>query len=140
MRKVDGSDSVIRIIPIEGDEFINGEPQKRFADIWAEIDITARLSGLRDGERNSCSGFVELLGVSCVRGCWPELLVEQWELFEENEGTRNDHPRVFGERQLFVVLELAYAGTNLKSFKFESAAQSLAALQQVSDLPRSTYY
>lgn len=137
MRKVDGCASVLKIIPIEGDVLINGEPQKRFAEIISEIVITARLSELRHGTQNACAGFVELLGVHCVRGCWPEQLVEQWELFEENGETENDHPGVFGADQLFVVLELAHAGTDLEAFEFESAAQSLAALQQVRELNRA---
>lgn len=32
--------SVIKIIPIEGDQLVNGEPQKNFQEILSEIIIT----------------------------------------------------------------------------------------------------
>lgn len=135
MRKVGGRPGVLKVIPIEGDVAINGEPQKRFAEIISEIVITARLSELRNGTQNACAGFVELRAVRCVRGCWPEQLIEQWELFAENGRTENDHPEVFGPQQLFVVLELAHAGTDLEAFEFQSADQALSALQQVNKPP-----
>lgn len=134
LRKVGKRCTVLKIIPIEGTVAINGEPQKRFAEINSEIVITKQLSDLRLGAHNRCAGFVELLSVHCVRGRWPERLIELWELYDEAHESENDHPEVFGDDQLFVVLELANAGKDLEAFEFASAEQGLAALKQVSDV------
>lgn len=123
--------TVLKIIPIEGNVAINGEQQKRFAEIISEIVITKQLSDLRGGARNQCAGFVELLKAHCVQGRWPERLIDLWELYDDTHESENDHPEVFGETQLFVVLELTNAGKDLEAFEFGSAEQALAALKQV---------
>ena len=40
-------DVVFKIVPLEGDLIVNGEPQKRSEDIAAEAAIASTLSGLR---------------------------------------------------------------------------------------------
>lgn len=151
--------TVLKIIPIEGAHTVNGEPQKTFVEIYAEVLITKKLSDLRhtasrdddndvgesvnadgdfvDGGRhlpaNVTDGFVELFGVRCVRGRYPQRLVDLWEEYDENavNGSENDHPDGFGAEQLFIVLELANAGRDIESFKFKDANESTSALKQV---------
>ncbi|PIO25761.1 hypothetical protein AB205_0111440, partial [Aquarana catesbeiana] len=48
------------IIPIEGSQKVNGEPQKSFAEILPEIIISKELSLLSGGENNRTSGFINL--------------------------------------------------------------------------------
>lgn len=134
MRRTGDRAVVLKIIPIEGALEVNGEPQKLFAEISSEIVITAQLSGLRHGDRNATGGFVELLRVRCVRGAYPQRLLDLWELYRDNKGTENDHPEAFDEDQLYIVLELANAGEDLEAFRFSGAGQSLAALKQVRSL------
>lgn len=122
---------VLKIIPIEGHQLVNGEPQKKFHEILPEIIIAGELSNLRNGRNCKTSGFVQLLRVRLVRGCYPEHLIEQWELFRDNRGTENDEPEDFAPDQLFIVLEQENAGVDLEAFKFRNSAQSFAALQQV---------
>lgn len=122
---------VLKIIPIEGHQLVNGEPQKKFLEILPEIIIAEELSNLRNGRDFKTSGFVQLLRVRYVRGCYPEHLIDQWELYSDNRGTENDDPEVFGPDQLFIVLEQENAGIDLEAFKFRNSAQSLSALHQV---------
>lgn len=122
---------VLKIIPIEGTQLVNGEPQKKFEEILPEIIIAGELCNLRNGRDFNTSGFVQLLRVRCVRGCYPEHLIDQWELFRDNRGTENDDPEEFGPDQLYIVLEQENAGVDLEAFKFRNSAQALSALQQV---------
>lgn len=123
---------VLKIIPIEGQQLVNGEPQKKFHEILPEIIIAGELSNLRNGRDCNTAGFVRLLRVRYVRGCYPKHLIEQWELFQDNRGTENDDPEEFGPDQRYIVLEQENAGVDLEAFKFRNSAQSLAALQQAS--------
>lgn len=130
---VTGCPVVLKILPIEGDLAINGEPQKKFDEILSEIVIATELSNLRNGKRDfMTAGFVESLNVRCVKGKYPEHLLDLWELFRENNGTENDHPDIFDEDQLYIVLELANGGQDLEAFEFQNALQSYSAFLQVS--------
>lgn len=59
-----GEAVVLKIIPIEGNIEVNGEPQKKFDEILAEIVIAMELSNLRNGKDSMTNGFVEVLNVS----------------------------------------------------------------------------
>lgn len=134
MNKVAGTGQavVLKIIPIEGHQEINGEPQKQFGEILSEIVIAMELSALRTGKDYQTSGFVEVLNVRCVEGRYPEHLLNLWDLYRENFGTENDSPEIFEDDQLYIVLELANAGQDLEAFQFSNAQESLSAYHQVS--------
>jgi serine/threonine-protein kinase haspin len=125
---------VLKIIPIEGDLQVNGEPQKRFDEILQEIVISMELSALRNGKDFSTDGFVNVKRVTCVEGAYPQHLVDEWELFRDNraEGSDNDHPEVFGDDQLYVVFELCNGGKDLEAFVFNNAAEAQSVFLQVS--------
>lgn len=125
---------VLKIIPIEGDQLINGESQKRFDEILQEIVISMELSGLRHGLDYSTDGFVNVKRVTCIRGAYPEHLIDEWELYRDNrsEGSDNDHPAVFLNDQLYVVFELCNGGKDLESFVFNNAEEAQSVFLQVS--------
>lgn len=66
-----------------------------------------------------------------MRGKYPDRLIELWELWEESRGSDNDHPEIFDEDQLYVVLELANGGNDMESFVFKNAQQAYALVTQV---------
>jgi serine/threonine-protein kinase haspin len=127
-----GHPIVLKIIPIEGDQLINGEHQKKFSEILSEIVIAMELSGLRNGKEHSTDGFVNVKRVTCVQGAYPQHLIDLWELYRDNYGTDNDHPEVFSDDQLYIVFELCNAGRDLEAFTFDNAEQSYSAFLQVS--------
>ncbi|KAI4457416.1 interleukin-1 receptor-associated kinase [Holotrichia oblita] len=130
-RPTGGGTSVIKVIPIEGSPIVNGEHQKKFDEILSEITIAMELSDLRTNARNRTSCYSELRKVTCVRGKYPERLVELWELWEESRGSDNDHPEIFDEDQLYIVLELANGGNDMESFVFDNAQQAYALVTQI---------
>lgn len=122
---------VLKIIPIEGDEEINGAQQKRFDEILQEVIISQELSALRHGENNRSGGFVEVLNVRLVEGRYPEHLLNLWDDYDIRQVSENDRPDIFCDNQLYVVFELANSGCDLEAHVFKNAEQSYSAFQQV---------
>nr|XP_024216931.1 uncharacterized protein LOC106681784 isoform X2 [Halyomorpha halys] len=123
--------NVIKIIPIEGDFPVNGEKQKKFSEICNELIIADTLSELREYNENFMSpGFAELVSSSVVKGKYPKRLIELWDEFDETRGSENESPLIFGDDQLYLVLELGNAGRDLESYSFSTAKQGLSVFKQ----------
>ncbi|KAL1513832.1 hypothetical protein ABEB36_003182 [Hypothenemus hampei] len=124
------SDIVLKIIPIEGDQLVNGEPQKKFGEVLPEIVITSELSKLRSNHSNKTSTFCELKRISCVQGKYPEFLIKLWNEYDRRKGSENECPNFFCANQLYIVFELDNGGENLEAFKFNNALQAISAFKQ----------
>lgn len=149
---------VMKVIPIEGLEYVNGERQKQFKEILSEITIakyvnSARrsltyhnyitlinktldfreLSELRNNELSNTPSFNKVYDVRCVQGTYPKKLKESWEDYDELKGSENDYPD-FCENQLYIVLELENGGKDIEAFEFWNAKQSYALFFQVNQL------
>ncbi|XP_037960489.1 serine/threonine-protein kinase haspin homolog [Teleopsis dalmanni] len=128
----DAYGTVMKIIPIDGEIAVNGEVQKTFEQILPEIVITMELSNLDSIENpNSTIGFVKINRVTCVKGKYPTHLVNLWEAYDEEKTSENDHPAIFTNTQLYIVLELEYGGQDLEKFEFTNAEQSYYIFQQL---------
>ncbi|XP_029178713.1 uncharacterized protein LOC114946414 [Nylanderia fulva] len=122
--------SVIKIIPIEGEKLINGEPQKKFHEILSEIVITKELDNLRLNTTYKTSGFVEVRSIKCIEGKYPEKLIELWKTYDDNKTSDNDCPSIFDENQLYIALELGDGGEDLEAFVFQTAEEACALFLQ----------
>lgn len=130
-RNLNGGTTVMKVIPIEGDQIVNGEHQKKFEEVLSEIIIATKLGELRYNRNNQTDAFTDVQNVRCVQGKYPESLLELWKLYEETSGSENDSPDIFKDEQLYVILETNYAGCDLESFIFEDASQALSMIIQV---------
>ncbi|KAJ2950917.1 hypothetical protein O0L34_g5286 [Tuta absoluta] len=151
-RAPDGRARVMKVVPIAGTVTVNGERQKHFHEIIAEIVIAMELSALRapiaeidcllnEGKdvdaldlhavENATDVFNEVLAVKCVYGGYPSRLLDLWELYDETKGSENDNPAILPVDQQYIVLELANAGQDLESYQFNSADQAHALFLQV---------
>lgn len=129
-KSASGIPSVLKIVPIEGNFCVNGEPQKKYDEILSEVVIAMELSNLRNDKLFMTEGFVNVKKITCVKGAYPLHLIDLWELYRDNCGTENDHPEVFGDDQLYIVFELSNAGQDLEAFVFDNATQSYSAFIQ----------
>ncbi|XP_039177310.1 serine/threonine-protein kinase haspin [Crotalus tigris] len=124
----------LKIIPIEGSERVNGEPQKTFTEILPEIIISKELSLLADEVTNRTSGFIRLYSIHCVRGTYPEHFLNAWDEYHRLRQSENNRPDFFSEEQLFMVLEFEFGGTdleNMRSRQLSSVASAKSILHQV---------
>ncbi|XP_053660087.1 serine/threonine-protein kinase haspin homolog [Anopheles marshallii] len=130
--KTNGVQSVLKVIPIEGNHLINGEKQKTFDEILSEIIISVELSNLRQHNVQFCTdGFVELRSVRCLVGRYPERLVNLWEEYENKHGTENDSPAEFPNEQLYIAFETAFGGADLDGYRFKNAQQAFSIYAQI---------
>ncbi|XP_044261910.1 uncharacterized protein LOC123009571 [Tribolium madens] len=129
-RNPNGGTSVMKVIPIEGDLIVNGEKQKKFEEILSEIVIAMELSSLRNDKKNTTTSFSQVQNIKCVQGCYPERLLDLWELYDETRGSENDSPQMFPPHQQYIILELANGGEALESYVFNNAQQAYAMFKQ----------
>uniref|UniRef100_A0A8B9G302 Serine/threonine-protein kinase haspin n=1 Tax=Amazona collaria TaxID=241587 RepID=A0A8B9G302_9PSIT len=123
----------LKIIPIEGTERVNGESQKSFGEILPEIIISKELSLLSEESVNRTVGFISLYSVHCVQGAYPKYLLEAWDKYHEVIGSENDRPDLYGDKQLFMVLEFEFGGSDLENMRktLNSVATAKSILHQV---------
>uniref|UniRef100_A0A8C3S822 Serine/threonine-protein kinase haspin n=1 Tax=Chelydra serpentina TaxID=8475 RepID=A0A8C3S822_CHESE len=123
----------LKIIPVEGTERVNGEAQKSFSEILPEIIISKELSLLSQEVENRTVGFIDLYSVHCVQGAYPKHLLKAWDKYRELNGSENNRPDLFGEQQLFTVLEFEFGGNNLENMRnqLNSVATAKSLLHQV---------
>ncbi|XP_054004826.1 uncharacterized protein LOC128890400 isoform X1 [Hylaeus anthracinus] len=116
--------TVIKIIPIEGDVHVNGEPQKKFHEILSEIIIAMELHNLRFNTKYNTDGFVNVKNIKCLKGEYPKKLVKLWNIYDEEKRSENDCPSMFNDDQLYIVLELGHGGQDLEAFVFPTAEEA----------------
>ncbi|XP_039950145.1 serine/threonine-protein kinase haspin homolog [Bactrocera tryoni] len=132
-RMPDANSTVMKVIPIEGDIDVNGEKQKTFEQILPEVVISVELANLRThvNSANFTCGFVNVRKVACVKGRYPQHFIKLWEIFDKDKSSENDHPGIFDDTQIYIVLELEFCGRDLESFQFQNAEQTYGALLQI---------
>lgn len=58
-------------------------------------------------------------------------MIKLWDDFDAQKESENECPEIYSDSQLFIILELQFAGTDMAAFRFLNAEQSFYALQQV---------
>ncbi|XP_051900349.1 uncharacterized protein haspin [Pristis pectinata] len=129
----DRNDVVFKIIPIEGEKYVNGEPQKKFEEILPEIIISKKLSQLSEGSENSTDGFISLYSVHCVKDSYPPELLKAWDKYNRIKTSENDRPDELQNEQLYIIFEFEYGGCDLESMqaKVPSLEEARSILHQV---------
>ncbi|KYN28951.1 Putative serine/threonine-protein kinase haspin like protein [Trachymyrmex cornetzi] len=130
LHECEGKKSVIKIIPIESEQLVNGEPQKKFNEILSEIVIAKELDNLKLNDTYKTNGFVEVKNISCITGKYPEKLLELWNIYDNEKTSDNDSPSMFDENQLYIVFELSHGGEDLEAFLFQTAEEACALFLQ----------
>ncbi|XP_029445164.1 uncharacterized protein LOC115084374 isoform X2 [Rhinatrema bivittatum] len=121
-----GNHVALKIIPIEGSDTVNGETQKNFGEILPEIIISRELSLLCEESENSTDGFIKLHSVHCVKGSYPQYLLQAWDTYNKSRGSENDNPALFGNDQLFIILEFEFGGSDLENMRDELSSVNSA--------------
>ncbi|XP_034943831.1 uncharacterized protein [Chelonus insularis] len=122
--------SVIKIIPIEGTELVNGETQKKFHEILSEIIIAKELHNLRFNDTYRTNGFVEVKNIRCIKGKYPQKLLDLWQVYDDEKNSENDCPSMFEENQLYIALELGDGGQDMEAFLFNNANEAYITFLQ----------
>lgn len=110
-----GGGVVFKIVPMQGETLVNGEPQKRADEIKAEALIALRLSALRPDASQGvvearllkhhtlthavhCSPcFVQTHCVGVCRGVYSPTLLEEWHAWDAVNTSENEAPDIFDQ-------------------------------------------
>ncbi|KAH9520457.1 hypothetical protein Btru_060829 [Bulinus truncatus] len=128
---IDSQSLAIKIIPIEGDIIVNECPQKKFEEILPEIVIAQELSNLSINEINQTDNFCQVRRISCVKGHFPDILLDKWDDFDSKKKSENDRPDQFPSDQLFIMFEFYDGGCALEKFKFTNPLEIFSTIRQV---------
>ncbi|KAG6702479.1 hypothetical protein I3842_07G035500 [Carya illinoinensis] len=107
---------------------------KRSEELIEEVILSRTLNCLRecDGDVcNSCTTFIETIDLKVCQGSYDSALIKAWEDWDENNGSENDHPKEFPEKQCYVVFVLEHGGKDLESFILLNFDEARSLLVQV---------
>ncbi|KAE8706424.1 putative hydrolase [Hibiscus syriacus] len=126
--------TVCKIVPFDGDFPVNGEVQKKSEELLEEAVLSKALNSLREFEKNdfnACTTFIETIDLKVCQGLYDAALVRTWEKWDEKNGSENDHPKEFPEKQRYLVFVLQHGGKDLESFVLENFDEARSLLVQV---------
>uniref|UniRef100_A0A2K6VEI4 non-specific serine/threonine protein kinase n=1 Tax=Onchocerca volvulus TaxID=6282 RepID=A0A2K6VEI4_ONCVO len=122
----------LKVIPIGGTKMVNGDKQKSFRDIAAELIVSKELSDLKQTEDGySTQGFIHLRGAVVVKGSYPKSLIIAWEQYDKRMKSENDHPCIFNSSQHFLLLAFEDGGTDLEKYVIANVLQAYSIIYQV---------
>ncbi|CAG9536539.1 unnamed protein product [Cercopithifilaria johnstoni] len=122
----------LKVIPIGGTKIVNGDKQKSFRDITAELIVSKELSDLKHAEDGySTQGFIHLRGAMVVKGSYPKSLVTAWEHYDKRMKSENDHPFIFSSSQHFLLLAFEDGGIDLEKYVIANVSQAYSIIYQV---------
>ncbi|GAA49927.1 protein-serine/threonine kinase, partial [Clonorchis sinensis] len=109
---------VIKVFPVDGKEFVNGEKQMTFADVYPEVFVSKKLSELAyKYRRNRAVNFSQLKKATVVQGSLPEAFSSSWRKFKAQRGSDNECPDFLPPSQQWMVLEFEFAGEPLANVR-----------------------
>ena len=86
---------------------------------------------LKFGDEFRTTGFVGLNRIKCVVGKYPDKLIDLWKAYDRLKFSENDCPSMFGDEQLYIILDLAHGGQDLEAYEFQNASESYSIFLQV---------
>lgn len=128
-KSVDGSDIVLKIIPF--DTFELDSTEEAFEKLLPELVIFNTFNQLSEGQRNRTPNFIRWIHSSCLRGSFPQELLNEWDAYDEKKQSENLDPRKYTKDSLHLVVVTNNGGVDLESFKLNSAEQALSIFLQV---------
>jgi len=124
----------LKVIPIEGDDLVNDERQKTYAEMLSEAVITKEMSELSsfgdDCKNNVTSGFIRVNRICAFKDAYPKELLKKWDEWNRKNKSWNDRPDFYGIDQLFLVFEFSEGGSDLEKFKFGCPLDAMSVFRQ----------
>ncbi|XP_077541990.1 serine/threonine-protein kinase haspin-like isoform X2 [Haemaphysalis longicornis] len=92
----DADECVLKVIPVGGNQLVDGCKPQSLAGTSAEVAIARAY---------------------CVQGPYHPALLACWKVYETRFFSQNENPEAFGDMQLYLILEFEYGGKPLENFK-----------------------
>lgn len=122
----------LKVIPIESSVKVNGVLPKKYFEILPEVIISNELSKLSKADNKFVSNsFIKLHRVNCVRGGYPDKLLQVWDEYDKNKESLNDRPSLFPTDQHYITFEYQFGGSDVEHFVFSNSSQAYSLFHQV---------
>eukprot|EP00736_Rhodelphis_marinus_P003310 Rmarinus@m.765 len=125
---------VLKVVPVGGDEEINGEAPTSFQDICQEALISLELSKqstpVNQGQAG-CQNFIRFHAVHLCKGAYPPCLVKAWHDYATTHQSENECPDVLPGKQHYAVFVMELGGLDLEHYVFANANQIRNVFLQV---------
>ncbi|BGP21844.1 other/Haspin protein kinase [Rhodotorula toruloides] len=130
-----GEDLVVKIIPVAPADptMAKAEEELPYVSDWEavmrEIEVSRALGG-EDG----LDGFVKFKGAFIVQGSYPQELLASWDEYKASQYLPSDEqirPHVLPSSQLYALILLSHAGSDLETYKLKSWRDAASVLVQV---------
>ncbi|GAA5940393.1 uncharacterized protein JCM15063_002621 [Sporobolomyces koalae] len=133
-----GEAMVVKIIPIAAIER-NMEREQPDGDMpflseWNAVNREIEISKLLGGQDRRVDGFVRFKGAFLVQGSYPESLLAAWDRFKTSQKPACDdqiRPSSLPPSQLYALILLDHAGTDLESWKLRNWKEAREIWEQV---------
>ncbi|PKA65668.1 hypothetical protein AXF42_Ash013082 [Apostasia shenzhenica] len=128
-------ENVCKVVPIDGDLLVNGEPQKKSEEMLEEVLLSLTLNSLREQHgycesKNATTSFIEVKDFRVCQGSYCASLIRAWEEWDAKNNSENDHPKAFVEEQCYIVFVLADGGRDLENFVLQDFNEARSVLVQ----------
>ncbi|BGP04973.1 hypothetical protein JCM10049v2_000775 [Rhodotorula toruloides] len=133
-----GEDLVVKVIPVAPADSTARVPSKEGEELpymsdWEavmrEIEVSRALGG-EDG----LEGFVKFKGAFLVQGSYPQELLASWDEYKALQYPPTDEqirPHVLPSSQLYALILLSHAGSDLETYKLKTWRDAASVLVQV---------
>ncbi|ANB14580.1 protein kinase ALK2 [Sugiyamaella lignohabitans] len=119
IQRSSNSSRILKIIPFGNEEL----DQLPVQDIIQELTIARMLMPL--------DGYVDVLDSTIVRGTYPQRLLELWDDYDQQKRSENYRPDFFKHDQMYCIVVMANAGTDLEHFDLSSWQDAESIFWQV---------
>lgn len=126
--------AAFKIMPFDGKQAVNGEPQKTSCELIPEIAATLELSRLAASNADHESmahNFIPTFRISVCSGAFPSSLLTEWDKWSQENVSENERPGKLADDQLYLVFAFGHGGRDLEGFSFKSLKEAKGVLLQV---------
>ncbi|KAG0225638.1 hypothetical protein BGX31_007574 [Mortierella sp. GBA43] len=126
---------VMKIIP-----FLHGEDDEHGRRTKGRRKSDSTLSTLEDIYREAMvstqimqdwKGFIGGFGTLIVKGKYPKMFLDAWDLFCEANGSESERPDMYDDNQLYCIILLPYGGIDLEHCPLANWKQAWTVLTQI---------
>ncbi|TPX45489.1 hypothetical protein SeMB42_g03979 [Synchytrium endobioticum] len=119
--------AAVKILPFDGRVPVNGCIQQTAHAVLQEFRIT-RIMG--DLQNVTGAAFVPVVKLGIIRDLYPQGLLDEWDRWDKEHESESDRPDYLPPDQLYAILVLEHAGTDLEHSKLRTWKQARSLLGQ----------
>ncbi|TPX35082.1 hypothetical protein SmJEL517_g02506 [Synchytrium microbalum] len=119
--------AAVKILPFDGDVPVNGCIQQSAHNVLQEFRITKIMGDL---QKETKAAFIPVVRLGIVKDQYPQELLYEWDRWDQENESESDRPDYMPDHQMYAILILEHAGTDLEHSKLKTWKQAKSLLGQ----------